>query len=1081
MAEVDSNYAQGNLASSIPFTITITGTNDAPVITSSAPNISFTGGINTSGGYLSAKVPTSGTLSFVDVNLDDTHTVATKLASAVLSKAGVALGTSVPPGPLQIFETALTAKIAADSTGAGNGTIDWNLANLPVYLADFVPKGDTLTLTYAVTVTDSQHATSTQDVTVTITGNDHPAVVWIDTTTGAGSGGSWSDASNWETGTVPTTTDDVIIITDQLIGLTPSYPVTINAPAVAQSLTMNDYGTLFTHSPTLINHNTLTIGAGGISLSADAILKNFGTLSVGGLAEVLQQASLQNSGLITLAQGGDFLDTSSITNSGTIEIVGGTLDVEVAVANSGGVIKIDPGATLKLNGAAIDGGTITDNNTIDVTGASTIDDRATLNNGAATVESGVTLTLDGMTVNGTTITDKGTIVLDHTVTLTGGATIEGASGSALGTITSDGTLEVAGAAELLNDTLTNTDAIIQVDDSQPLTLSGTELIGGIINDFSGLVGGKIDVAGDSKIAGTSTTDANLNGNGTGTVQFDAALTLDYVKLNDITLENGLLTIKDTVEVAGAVTLLNDTVTNTGATLQVDDDQILTLSGTTINGGTINDFSSTAGGKIDVTVASTIADTSTAAEANLNGAGAGSTVQLDAALTLDYVKLNDITLENGLLTIKDTVEVAGAVTLLNDTVTNTGATLQVDDGQTLKLNGTTINGGTINDFSGPLGGKIDVTGNSKIDDGATLNSGAVTVEPGVTLTLDGMTVNGTTLTDKGTIVLDDTVKLTGGATIEGASGAALGTITNNGTLEVAGAAELLDDTLTNTGGIIQVDDSQTLTLSGTEIIGGIINDFSGPLGGKIDVTGDSKIDSGATLNHGFMTVENNLTLTLDGMTVNGTTLTDKGTIVLDDTVNLTGGATIEGASGSALGTITNNGTLEVSGAAELLNDTLTNTGGIIQVDDSQTLTLSGTKIIGGIINDFSGPLGGKIDVTGDSKIDSGATLNNGFVMVESGVTLTLDNVTVNGTVFNDLVTGGTVQIDSGDTLAFNGATINGGTLNISGELDSTGISFITGATIVNVSHIDVISGTLTIDPAPATNSGTIEVTDGAPWC
>ncbi len=159
-------------------------------------------------------------------------------------------------------------------------------------------------------------------------------------------------------------------------------------------------------------------------------------------------------------------------------------------------------------------------------------------------------------------------------------------------------------------------------------------------------------------------DANLNGNGTGTVQLDAALTLDYVKLNGITLENGLLTIKDTVEVAGAVTLLNDTVTNTGATLQVDDGQTLKLNGTTINGGTINDFSSTAGGKIDVTGASTIAGSSTT-DANLNGNGTG-TVQLDAALTLDYVKLNGITLENGLLTIKDTVEVAGAVTLLNDT-------------------------------------------------------------------------------------------------------------------------------------------------------------------------------------------------------------------------------------------------------------------------------------------------------------------------------------------------------------------------------------------------------------------------------
>ena len=95
-------------------------------------------------------------------------------------------------------------------------------------------------------------------------------------------------------------------------------------------------------------------------------------------------------------------------------------------------------------------------------------------------------------------------------------------------------------------------------------------------------------------------------------------------------------------------------------------------------------------------------------------------------------------------------------------------------------------------------------------------------------------------------------------------------------------------------------------------------------------------------------------------------------------------------------------------------------------------------------------------------------------VESGVTLTLDNVTVNGTVFNDLVTGGTIQIDGGDTLTFNGATIDGGTLNIVGELDSTGTSFITGATIINSSHIDVVSGTLTIDPTPVTNTGTIEV-------
>ena len=151
-----------------------------------------------------------------------------------------------------------------------------------------------------------------------------------------------------------------------------------------------------------------------------------------------------------------------------------------------------------------------------------------------------------------------------------------------------------------------------------------------------------------------------------------------------------------------------------------------------------------------------------------------------------------------------------------------------------------------------------------------------------------------------------------------------------------------------------------------------------------------------------------------------------------------------------------------------------------IDNGTTLTLKGGATIdGGTINDGTvagDPIGfaGLIDVTGNSQIDSNASLNNGYVTVESGVTLTLDNVTVNGTTFNDLVTGGTIQIDGGDTLTFNGDTVNGGTLDIFGTLDSTGTSFINGATIVNVSNIVVVSGTLTIDPTPVTNTGTIEV-------
>ena len=194
-----------------------------------------------------------------------------------------------------------------------------------------------------------------------------------------------------------------------------------------------------------------------------------------------------------------------ITNNGTLEVAGAAILLNDTLTNtsaSGSIIQVDALQTLTLSGTEIINGTINDNGTIDVTGDSRIDGGATLNGGAVTVESGKTLTLDTVTVNATDITDKGAIVLDNTVQLKGGATIRGVSSSALGAITNNGTLEVAGAASLLNDTLTNTSAsgsIIQVDALQTLTLSGTEIINGTIND-----NGTIDVTGDSRIDGGAT-------------------------------------------------------------------------------------------------------------------------------------------------------------------------------------------------------------------------------------------------------------------------------------------------------------------------------------------------------------------------------------------------------------------------------------------------------------------------------------------------------------------------------------------------------------------------------------------------
>ena len=143
IAQVDNNFALNNETTSRTFTVTITGTNDKPVITTGPQHIAFVGGKTTPGGPLTTSDPTSGTLSFTDVDLTDTHTVSTKLTSALLAGAGIS---QIAPAPLKIIETALSASIVAgnDSTDKNTGTINWHLADLAAYLADFIRRARSL-------------------------------------------------------------------------------------------------------------------------------------------------------------------------------------------------------------------------------------------------------------------------------------------------------------------------------------------------------------------------------------------------------------------------------------------------------------------------------------------------------------------------------------------------------------------------------------------------------------------------------------------------------------------------------------------------------------------------------------------------------------------------------------------------------------------------------------------------------------------------------------------------------------------------------------------------------------------------
>lgn len=145
--------------------VTVVGTNDGPVYLSGPESAHLTEGQDVSpAGDLTAH----GDLFFSDVDLSDTHTVATTV-SAVRSGGGA----------IPLSNAALLAAFSTsveDSTGHVLGEVDWNFA-LQNNAASFLSAGETLTLTYHVTVNDPAGGSDVQDVTVTILGTNHPVVI----------------------------------------------------------------------------------------------------------------------------------------------------------------------------------------------------------------------------------------------------------------------------------------------------------------------------------------------------------------------------------------------------------------------------------------------------------------------------------------------------------------------------------------------------------------------------------------------------------------------------------------------------------------------------------------------------------------------------------------------------------------------------------------------------------------------------------------------------------------------------------------------------------------------------------------
>ena len=201
----------GGNAVSRNVTVTVLGTNELPQLSFGTADSPFAA---TSGNAVAAQVAgaytetldhtndttahsASGSFTFTDFNAatvdaTDSHSVTAELASSEWKSAGGAVLSFDTPHNADLLQSvALFAETAdtnnpsatfaawlqSEAANSTPGEVDWHF-QLPDNALDFLAAGETLTLVYNVTVTDSHLASDTRQVTVTITGtNDQPVIV----------------------------------------------------------------------------------------------------------------------------------------------------------------------------------------------------------------------------------------------------------------------------------------------------------------------------------------------------------------------------------------------------------------------------------------------------------------------------------------------------------------------------------------------------------------------------------------------------------------------------------------------------------------------------------------------------------------------------------------------------------------------------------------------------------------------------------------------------------------------------------------------------------------------------------------
>ncbi len=160
--------------------ITITGGND----TVSTSVVDVDGNIVEGGTLID-----TGSLTFSDIDLTDRPSASVSSSSVTALQSDGITALTLTSSQITDIKNAFTMS----ATGTNTGTINWNYTITESNL-NFLVTGEVVTATFTISVIDSNGSTSTQDVTVKITGtNDAPAIQVVDVTGAIAEGGTLSD------------------------------------------------------------------------------------------------------------------------------------------------------------------------------------------------------------------------------------------------------------------------------------------------------------------------------------------------------------------------------------------------------------------------------------------------------------------------------------------------------------------------------------------------------------------------------------------------------------------------------------------------------------------------------------------------------------------------------------------------------------------------------------------------------------------------------------------------------------------------------------------------------------------------